>query len=105
MQKKKRNKWQEKRKIKWSSVLIIQDISPRKARDFVYVILYTDVGITVCTDETKANKLCLFEPYEMKGYLNYTKGGVYLVLEKAKLAEGHSFQQMPRSESVSPPVS
>lgn len=75
----------EKKKVKWTSELSITDISPRKKGDFTYHLLYTDLGISVCTSEAIGEKLCLLEPYEMKGYVNFCKGGSYLVLEKAKL--------------------
>lgn len=83
-------KWKEKKRIKWTSMLVINDISPRKSRDYVYVVLYTDANVTVCCNEFQAQRLCLSEPYEMAGYLNYKKGGVYLVLEKATLFNGGS---------------
>ena len=89
----KHTKWKDKKKIKWTSLLVIKEISPRKVHDFVYVVLYTDADVTVCCDERQAQRLCLFEPYEMVGYLNYKKGGVYLVLEKAKLMLGNDFRK------------
>lgn len=70
----------------------IDDISPRKTKDWTYVILYTDADVTVCCSESQAQRLCIGEPYEMRGYLNYKKGGVYLVLDRALLANGNSFQ-------------
>jgi hypothetical protein len=77
----------EKRKVKWNSVLSVTDISPRKKGDFTYHLLYTDLGISVCTSESIGERLCLFEPYDMKGYVNFCKGGSFLVLEKAKLLD------------------
>lgn len=91
-------KWQMKRQIKWNSILRIEEISPRKTKDWVYVILYTEAGVTVCCSESQANKLCLYEPYEMKGYINYLKGGNYLVLEKATLADGKNFRQVAKGQ-------
>jgi len=90
-EKRKKTNWKDKKKIKWSSILVITDISPRKSKDWVYVILYTDAEVTVCCSETQAQRMCLNEPYEMKGYLNYKKGGVYLVLDKAELADGSKY--------------
>lgn len=81
----------DKRKVKWNSVLSIEDISPRRKAEFIYVLLYTNLGISVCTSETIGQRLCLFQPYEMKGYVNFCKGGTYLVLEKAKEVEGKNY--------------
>lgn len=90
----KKSKWKEKTKIKWNSLLRITDISPRKTRDWIYVILYTDADVTVCCSEIQAQRLCLNEPYEMRGYLNYKKGGVYLVLDRAKLFSGKAYRDV-----------
>lgn len=90
----KESKWKQKTKIKWNSLLAITDLSPRKSRDFSYVILYTDAGVTVCCSESQAQRLCLGEPYEMRGYLNYKKGGVYLVLDRASLVNGKNFREV-----------
>lgn len=90
------NKRQTKRQIKWNSILKVEDISPRKTKDWVYVILYTNAGVTVCCSESQAKRLCLYEPYEMRGYINYLKGGNYLVLEKASLAEGKNFREISK---------
>jgi len=79
------NKDKDKRKVKWHSVLSVTDISPRRKGDFTYHLLYTDLGVSVCTSETIGEKLCLLMPYEMKGYVNFCKGGSFLVLEKANL--------------------
>lgn len=77
----------DKRKVKWTSILSVTDISPRRKGDFTYHLLYTDLGISVCTSETIGEKLCLFEQYDMKGYINFCKGGSFLVLEKASLLD------------------
>lgn len=81
-----------KRKVKWSSKLTINEISPRKTRDYTYVILYTDDSITVCCSEKQAQRLCIGEPYEMRGYISFHKGGSYLVLDRASLMDGKSFR-------------
>lgn len=83
--------FQDKRKVRWSAKLTINDIMPRRTRDFTYVILYTDDGINVCCSDTIANRLCVGEPYEMKGYINFKKGGSYLVLDRAKLFNGMEY--------------
>ena len=85
-----------KKKVKWSSKLTVNDISPRKTRDYTYVILYTSDHISVCCSETIAQRLCIGEPYEMRGYLSFHKGGSYLVLERAKLFNGGDyFENIP----------
>jgi len=81
----------DKKKVKWNSVLEVTDISPRKKADFIYMLLYTNLGISVCTSETIGQKMCLFVPYEMRGYVNFCKGGSYLVLEKATIVDGKSY--------------
>ncbi len=96
-----RTKWKEKKRVKWNSVLRINDISPRRTRDWTYVILYTDADVTVCCNESQAQRLCINEPYEMKGYLNYRKGGVYLVLDRAKLIETRDYSERPLTMGVS----
>ena len=93
---KEETKWKQKTKVKWSSLLSIKDISPRKSKDWTYVILYTDADVTVCCSELQAQRFCIGEPYEMRGYLNYKKGGVYLVLEKARLVSGKNFREVSK---------
>jgi len=75
----------DKKKVKWNAQLSVTDISPRRKGKWTYLLLYTDLGISVCTSEEIGEKLSLFEPYNMKGYINFCKGGSFLVLEKANL--------------------
>ena len=83
----------DKKKVKWNSVLSIEDISPRRKQDFIYMLLYTNLGVSVCTSEEMGQRLCLFQLYEMKGYVNFCKGGSYLVMEKAKEVKGKEYQE------------
>ena len=89
--KKMRKEIKPNKKVKWSCVFRVEDISPRKTRDWTYVILETDLGVKVCCSENLAQALCCFEPYEMKGYLNFSRGSTYLVLERANLLHGGEY--------------
>lgn len=72
----------------------VEDICPRKARDYVYVLLTLEDGITAVCSEALAQMLCINEPYELKGEVKFRKGGSYLKLEKAILADGNNFRHV-----------
>lgn len=72
--------------IKWHSLLNIEDIQPRKSRyGTVYCLLYTNSGLAVCATEQIAQRLCLYEPYEMRGIVKPYIGGSYLKLDRCEL--------------------
>ena len=83
----------DKRKVKWNSLLQVTDISPRKKADWIYCLLYTNIGVSVCSSEKLGAKLCLFQDYEMRGYVNFCKGGTYLVVEKAERFNPEKYQR------------
>ncbi len=83
----------KKPSIRWSSLLSVEDIVPRRGRFGRYCVLYTNAGNTVCCNEDLAQHLCLFEPYEMFGEVKVFHGGVYLKLERANLFEPSGYSK------------
>lgn len=86
-------KWKHQQKIRWSALLSIEEMVPRRGRYGRYVVLYTNANITVCCGEELANKLCLFEPFEMKGEVQQYHGGTYLKLSNATYFDPASFHK------------
>lgn len=82
--------------VRWSAMLSIEEIRPRLGRYGKYAVLYTNGNINICCSEEEANKLCLFEPYEMKGLVKVVHGGQYLRLDKAELFDSASFKLVPK---------
>ena len=88
-------KIEQKKKIRWSAMQKVEDISPRKSKDWEYCVLKTSDGIRLCCSVSLATNLCLFESYEMKGEVNITRGGTYLILTETKLFNGENFSIRP----------
>ena len=85
----------KKPSIKWSAMLKIEDVCPRRSRwGQPYILLYTNAGIAVCADEAIGNRICLYEPYEMRGYLKAFTGGSYLKLEKLEHFDSKKYIDM-----------
>lgn len=86
--------WKRQQKILWSALLTIEEMVPRKGRYGEYVVLYTNAGNTVACSPELAHKLCLFEPFEMKGTVNYYNGGMYLKLKDAQLFNRQTYVEV-----------
>lgn len=81
--------------IRWSGLVKIEDICLKKSRfGNVYAVLYTNSGINICSPEQEAAKLCLYEPYEMRGTIKQFLGGQYLKLEKAYLFDPSGYRHV-----------
>ena len=79
--------------IRWTGMLKVEDLQPRKSRwGTTYCVLYTNANQTICCSESDGQKICLYEPYEMKGFIHPYHGGMYLRLEKATVYESNSFK-------------
>jgi len=82
-----------KPQIGWSAMLKVEDIQPRISRHgYKYCTVYTNAGLSVCTSEQKGARLCLYEPYEMKGLIKPFNGGSYLKAESFELFDASSFK-------------
>lgn len=81
--------------IRWSAMLSVDDMQPRRSRyGTVYCVLYTNANQTVCCDEKTAQRVALYEPYMMKGFVHPYNGGVYLRVEKLEKFDSASFKNV-----------
>ena len=76
--------------ISWGTMSNIEDIQPRKGRHGKYCVLYTMAG-NFCCSENIANRLSLFEPYELSGEVKMVNGGTYLWVNKARLFDARAY--------------
>lgn len=89
--------------IKWSAVLKLEDIVPKRGRhDTTYAVLYVDGGGSLVSSVEIAGKLSLYENYEFTGRVKQTKGGTFLSVSSAELSG--SYKDYPeRNEDISLP--
>jgi hypothetical protein len=74
-------------------MLTVEDLQPRKSRwGKTYCILYTNANQTICCSESDAQKIALYEPYQMHGLVHPYHGGMYLRLEQAMEYQANSFK-------------
>ena len=82
----------KKPQIRWTAMLKIEDICPRRSRwGDPYVLLYTNADVPICAEERVGNQVCLYEPYELQGWLKPYNGGTYLKLEKFELFNSQNY--------------
>lgn len=76
-------------------MLKIEDITLRKSRyGDVYAVFYTPGG-NIIAKERHAQEVCLYEPYEMRGFVKQFFGGNYLKLDRLELFDSNSFSERP----------
>lgn len=80
-------------KIKWHGMLKIEDIQLRRSRyGDIYAVLYTNSGGNIIATEHQASRLCLFEPYQMRGEIKPYFGGQYLKLGGYELFDSSGYR-------------
>jgi len=104
MNEKKANKIRNLRKkepyIKWSAVLRLEDIVPKRGRhDTEYAVLYIDGGGSIVSSIDIAQKLALFEFYEFSGKVKQTKGGTFLSVSTCKMSESYKDTPLKANQS------
>lgn len=104
MSEKKENKRRTFRKkepfIKWSAVLKLEDIVPKRGRhDTRYAVLYIDGGGSCVSSLEIAERLALYEFYEFSGKVRQTKGGTFLSV--SKVVDARSYKDFTEEVSNS----
>jgi hypothetical protein len=57
-------------------------------------VLYTPNNISIIAPEQVAQRLSLFEPYEMSGQVKIFPGGQYLKLDRAELFDPSGYRHV-----------
>jgi hypothetical protein len=70
----------------------IEDIQPKRGKYNTYCLLRTVAGTFSCSEKL-AEKLCLYEPYEMRGQVRFVLGGTYLWVSTAELFNAGGYKR------------
>jgi len=90
-----KKKYERKAKVpvvNWTAMVTIEELSMRKNRwNKPYCLLYNATGLPFLCSERDAQKLALFEPYQIRGTVTVVPGGQFFRVDQIELFDPSSF--------------